>query len=189
MNLTPEVCDFIRQTARSFKSGAPRRAYMAQTLETFDLSQRQAQRLLGWGRDTLRKAQQERRTGIRCADAFSARGRKPAEVHLPRLLCDIKDIVKDHVQADPTLQTPRLYCRLSAARVRQQLIDRHGYTHEQLPSIETITNKLNELGFRLRKVAKCRPKKSQGNGCHLRPCPAGPSTQRQRQADPAFVSG
>jgi hypothetical protein len=174
MGLTPEVCDFIRQTARSFKTGAPRRLYMAQTLETFGLGQRQAQRLLGWGRDTLRKALHERRTGITCADAFSARGRKPAEVHLPRLLDDIKDIVQDHVQTDPTFATTRLYCRLSAARVRQQLIDRKGYTHQQLPSIETITNKLNALGFRLRKVAKCRPKKSKGNRRHLRQPQGGP---------------
>jgi hypothetical protein len=159
MDLTAEVCNFIRQSARSFHTGAARRRYMIETLETFALSQRQAQRLLGWGRDTLRKAQHERRTGITCLDAFSARGRKAAEVHLPCLLDDIKDIVADHLQADPTLQSSRLYCRLSAARVRQHLIDRKGYTDEQLPSIETITNKLNMLGFRLRKVAKCRPKK------------------------------
>lgn len=159
MDLTPELCAFIRTTARSFQSGAPRRRYMAQTVETFGLSQRQAQRHFGWGRDTLRKAAHERRSGITCADAFSARGRKPAEVHLPRLLDDIKEIVQEHLQADPTLQTTRVYCRLSAARVRQQLIDRKGYLAEQVPSIETLTNKLNALGFRLRKVAKCRPKK------------------------------
>jgi len=43
--------------------------------------------------------------------------------------------------------------------VRRQLISRKGYTDEQLPTIKTITDKLNALGFRLRKVAKCRPKK------------------------------
>jgi hypothetical protein len=160
MDLTPELCAFIRTTARSFSSGAPRRRYMAQTVETFGLSQRRAQRLLGWGRDTLRKAAHERRSGITCVDAFAARGRKPAEVHLPRLLEDIKGIVQEHLQADPTLQTPRLYCRLSASRVRRQLIERKGYAPQQVPSIETITNKLNALGFRLRKVAKCRPKKN-----------------------------
>lgn len=159
MELTSDVCDFIRQTARSLPTGAPRRRYMSQTLEAFDLSQRQAQRFLGWGRDTLRKAFHERRSGIACVDAFSARGRKPAEFHLPRLLDDIKDVVRDHLQTDPSFQTSQLYCRLSAARVRQQLCDRKGYTAEQLPSIETLTNKLNMLGFRLRKVAKCRPKK------------------------------
>jgi transposase len=159
MSLTPEMCAFIRQTARSFAMGAPRRRYMAQTLATFRLSQREAQQRFGWARNTLRKALQESRTGITCLDAFKRRGRKPAEFHLPRLLEDIKDVVKDHVQTDPTFQTTRLYCRLTAAQVRRQLIARKGYTHEELPSIETITNKLNGLGFRLRKVAKCRPQK------------------------------
>ena len=56
-------------------------------------------------------------------------------------------------------QTTRLYCRLTAAAVRRQLIARKGYLSEQLPSIETLTHKLNDLGFRLRKVAKCRPQK------------------------------
>jgi transposase len=159
MSLTPEMCAFIQQTVCSFKTGAPRRRYMAQTLETFGLSQREAQRQFGWSRNALRKALQERRTGMTCLDAFARRGRKPAEFHLPRLLDDIKDLVKDHVQTDPTFQTTRLYCRLTAATVRRQLIARKGYTHQQLPSIETITNKLNDLGFRLRKVAKCRPQK------------------------------
>jgi hypothetical protein len=132
---------------------------MAITLDTFSLSQRQAQSLFGWSRNTLRKALQERRSGITCLDGFAQRGRKPAEFHLPQLLDDIKDIVKDHIQTDPTFQTTRLYCRLTAAQVRRQLIARKGYTDDELPSIETSTNKLNGLGFRLRKVAKCRPKK------------------------------
>jgi transposase len=153
------MCAFIQQTARSFKTGAPRRRYMAQTLEAFGLSQREAERRFGWGRNTLRRALQERRSGLTCLDAFNCRGRKPAEFYLPRLLDDIKDLVQDHVQTDPTFQTTRLYCRLTAAAVRRQLLARKGYTDEQLPSIETITNKLNDLGFRLRKVAKCRPQK------------------------------
>jgi hypothetical protein len=132
---------------------------MAQTLQSLGLSQRQAQRCFGWGRDTLRKALHEHRSGISCCDAFRRRGRKPAEFHLPRLLDDIRDIVRDHVQTDPTFQTTRLYSRLSAAEVRRQLVARKGYTAEQLPSIQTLTLKLNDLGFRLRKVAKCRPQK------------------------------
>jgi hypothetical protein len=153
------MCSFIQKTACSFKVGAPRRRYMAQTLETFGLGQRQAQRLFGWGRDTLRKAVQEQRSGITCLDAFTRRGRKPAEFHLPQLLDDITDLVKDHLQPDPTFQTTRLYCRLTAAEVRRQLIARKGYPAAKVPSIETLTNKLNGLGFRLRKVAKCRPQK------------------------------
>jgi hypothetical protein len=44
--------------------------------------------------------------------------------------------------------------------VRRQLIRRKGYTDAPLPSVQTITTKLNGLGFRLRKVAKCRPQKN-----------------------------
>jgi len=158
MELSPPVCTLIRQTADTF-SGAERRRFMARTVEQLDLSQRQAQRYFGWSRDTLRKAQHEARSGITCCDATSARGRKPAEFHLPHLLDDIRAIAQDHCQTDPTFQTTRLYCRLTAAEVRQQLIDRKGYTPEALPSIQTIGGKLNALGFRLRKVAKCRPQK------------------------------
>jgi len=123
----------IIRTAKSLPLGAPRRRYMADTVATLALGQRQACDLFGWGRDTLRKALQERHSGMTCVDAFCCRGRKPAEFHLPRLLQDIKDIVQDHLQADPTLKTKRLYCRLTAPEVRRQLISRKGYTDTQLP--------------------------------------------------------
>jgi transposase len=158
MELSPEVCSFIRQTADAF-SGAERRCYMARAVEQLGLSQRQAQRCFGWSRDTLRKAQHEAHSGITCRDATSCRGRKPAEFHLPHLLEDIRAIAQDHCQTDPTFQTTRLYCRLTAAEVRSQLIQRKGYTADELPSVQTIGVKLNALGFRLRKVAKCRPQK------------------------------
>ena len=158
MELSPEVCAFIRQTADAF-SGAQRRRYMARAVEQLGLSQHQAQRYFGWARDTVRKALHEARCGITCQDATSSRGRKPAEFHLPRLLDDIRAIAQDHCQTDPTFQTTRLYCRLTAAEVRSQLIQRRGYTDDQLPSTQTIGVKLNTLGFRLRKVAKCRPQK------------------------------
>jgi transposase len=132
---------------------------MARAVEQLGLSQRQAQRSFGWSRDTLRKAQHEAHAGITCRDATSWRGRKPAEFHLPHLLEDIRAIAQDHCQTDPTFQTTRLYCRLTAAAVRSQLIQRKGYTADELPSVQTIGVKLNALGFRLRKVAKCRPQK------------------------------
>jgi hypothetical protein len=39
------------------------------------------------------------------------------------------------------------------------LIAVKGYTDEQLPTQQTINKKLNLLGFRLTRVAKCRPQK------------------------------
>jgi transposase len=158
VELSPQVCRVIRQAADDF-SGARRRQFMARTLGELGLSQRQAQRAFGWGRDTIRKAQREARSGITCQDATSARGRKPAEFHLPRLLDDLRAIAQEHCQADPKFQTTRLYCRLTAAEVRRQLIQGKGYTDDQLPSRQTLGEKLNALGFRLRKVAKCRPQK------------------------------
>jgi transposase len=168
MELTPPVRDLITATADSFV-GAARRRYIAQTVTRLDLSQRRAQRLFGWGRDTIRKALHEHRSGFTCT-ATAGRGRKPAEHHLPRLLDDIRAVVADHVQADPTLQTTRVYCRLTAAEVHRQLIDRYGYTADQLPCAKTIGVKLNALGFRLRKVAKCRPQKK-----YRRPTPSSPA--------------
>ncbi len=159
MAITEELRGLVVRTAGSLKQGVERRQYMADTVTSLDLSQRQAQALFGWGRDTLRKALHERRSGIRCCDAFSRRGRKPAEHRLPRLVEDIRELVQDQCQTDGTFRTTRLYCRLSAAQVRRQLIERKGYAAGALPSVQTITAKLNGLGFRLRKVAKCRPQK------------------------------
>jgi hypothetical protein len=158
MELTAAVCELLRETAGAFH-GAQRRRFMAETAAAFGLSQRQADRQLGWARDTLRKAQRELRSGITCVDNFSARGRKPAEFHLPDLLQDIRDLVRDQLQTDPTFQTTGLYCRLSAPEVRRQLSERKGYAAARRPSVPTIGLKLNFLGFRLRTVIKSRPQK------------------------------
>jgi hypothetical protein len=158
MELTAAVRALLQETAQEFH-GARRRRFLAETVAAFGLSQRQAERQLGWARDTIRKAQHERRSGLICCDNFSARGRKPAEFHLPYLVPDLCDLVRDQLQTDPTFQTTGLYCRLSAAEVRKQLIERKGYCDQELPCVQTIGLKLNLLGFRLRTVAKSRPQK------------------------------
>jgi hypothetical protein len=75
------------------------------------------------------------------------------------LLEDIKDIADGQSQADPRFRTDRLFTRISAAEVRRQLIATKGYTDDELPTQQTINTKLNLLGFRMTKVAKCRPQK------------------------------
>jgi len=159
MGLTAPAYTLLKQTAKTFH-GSERRRFMAETVEAFGISQREASRHLGWSRDTIRKAQFELSSGIPYVDNFSTRGRKPCEFHLPNLLLDIRDLVKDHLQTDPTFQTTSLYCRVSAPEVRKQLIERKGYTDNQLPSVQTIGLKLNLLGFRLRTVVKSRPQKN-----------------------------
>jgi hypothetical protein len=158
MALTEAMVALFKKTADAFH-GAQRRRYMAETVEAFGLSQRQAERQLGWAHDTVRKALHELHSGITCVDNFSARGRKPCEFHLPHLFGDIRDLVAENLQTDPTFQTTQLYCRLSAPEVRRQLIERKGYMDQQLPTVQTIGEKLNDLGFRLRTVVKSRPQK------------------------------
>ena len=159
MTITDDVRGLVVRTARVMSQGVARRRYMADTLTSLGLGQREAQAQFGWGRDTIRKALHEQRTGISCCDAFSQRGRKPVENRLPRLLEDIRSLVQDQCQTDGTFRTTRLYCRLSVAAVRRQLIASKGYSDGELPTIQTLTTKMNALGFRLRKVAKCRPLK------------------------------
>lgn len=158
MELTEAMCALLKKSVAAFHGGE-RRRYMAETVDAFKLSQRQTERQLGWDRDTIRKAQHELRSGITCLDNYSARGRKPCEFHLPTLFPDIRDLVKDSLQTDPTFQTTGLYCRLSAPEIRKQLIDYKGYSDKELPSVQTIGEKLNLLGFRLRSVVKSRPQK------------------------------
>jgi hypothetical protein len=154
-----EMIPVLIDTAKTLK-GSQRRAFIAKTVQARGRGgQRWAEAHLGWCRGTIRKAMHELRSGMTCLDAFSARRRKRAEEHLPRLLDDIKDIVDGQSQTDPKVQTDRLFTRVGAAEVRKQLIARKGYTDEELPTQQTINTKLNRLGYCLTKVAKCRPRK------------------------------
>ena len=159
MRPSPEMIPLLIDTAKTLKA-SQRRLFMAKTVEAMGRGgQIWAEAHLGWNRETIRKGMHELRTGMTCVDAFSARRRKPAEEHLPRLLDDIRDIVDGQCQADPRFQTQRLFIRISAAEVRSRLITKKGYTDAELPTPQTINTKLNMLGYRLTKVAKCRPQK------------------------------
>ena len=158
MEITGALRDLLIETADSL-SGAERRRFLANALNKLQLGQREAAGLAERVAAPAEQAGHELRTGLTCADAFGLRGRKPVELHLPHLFDDLRGLVQDHLQADPTFQTTGLYCRLSAPEVRRQLIARGGYTDEQLPSVRTIASKLNLLGFRLRSVVKSRPQR------------------------------
>jgi hypothetical protein len=159
MELTDSLKSLFVETAKSLK-GSARRLFMARTVRELGTGgQRRAERELGWGRMTIRKGMHELASGFTCLDAFSARGRKRVETHLPNLLADIRAIVDSQSQADPQFRTNRLYTRLSAAAVRRQLIAQKGYTDAQLPTVQTITTKLNALGSYPKKVAKSQPQK------------------------------
>jgi len=160
MELTDVVKALLLNTFKDLK-GSARRIFMARTVQALgEGGQRLAERELGWNRGTIRKGMEELKHGIVCVDAFSSRGRKRSEEHLPNLLVDITAIVDGQSQADPQFRTTRLYTRLTATEVRRQLIVQKGYTDEKLPTAETIATKLNMLGYYPKKVAKSQPQKN-----------------------------
>ena len=160
MELTDSLKALFVEGAKALK-GSARRLFLARTVQELGKGgQRRAQRELGWCRDSIRKGTHELRCGITCCDAFSQRGRKPAQVHLPNLLQDLKQIVDGQSQTDPSFKSTRLYTRLSAAAVRQALVTHKGYRDDELPSQETIRVKLNDLGYMLRSVKKSVPQKN-----------------------------
>lgn len=150
----------LQETAKEQPSGYARRNYMARvTVELFDSNAREVERELGWNRRTVSKALAEYNGGFCYIDRYSERGRKKAEEHLPNLLDDITEIAERFSQTDPTFRTTRCYTRLTAREVRKQLSEEKGYSEEELPSLETIRRKLNELGYKLRAVQKSKPLK------------------------------
>lgn len=159
MEIKEELKETFKETAKSLK-GSERRLFMARVVKTLGRGgQSYAERELGWNRGLVRKGSYELSTGIVCVDNFVGRGRKRAEEHFPNLLDDIRDIADSHSQTDPTFRTTALYMRLSAAAVRQRLVDEKGYSDTELPCVETINTKLNNLGYKLKKVQKTKPQK------------------------------
>ncbi len=159
MELTDGFKNNIVETGKTL-CGVQRRLFIARTVQSLGIGgQRRAEKEFGWNRITIRKGMHELRSGISCCDAFAARGRLRAEEHLPNLLSDIQDIAKGFSQTDPQFRTRRLYTRLTAEELRRQLIDHKGYAEADLPTPRTLRTKLNDLGFHLTKVAKCKPKK------------------------------
>ena len=157
--LNSETKAFLNETRAKLK-GHQRRQFMARAVSLLGRGgQLRAEKELGWDRKTIIKGTKEINSGITCIDNFSGRGRKPAEAHLPNLIDDIKSIVNPVSQTDPTFRTTNLYSPITAKEVRRRLIEDKGYLPEQVPARRTISNKLNQLGIKLRKVYKSRPKK------------------------------
>lgn len=159
MKLEAKIKLFLKSAAKKL-TGAKRRAFEAETtLDLFDGNARKAERELGWDRHTVTKGLKELLSGIQCIDNYKARGAHSTETKLPNLEPDIREIVDPHSQADPQLKKTFIYTRITAKAVRQALIKEKNYTDEQLPSRRTISNILNRLGYRLKRVQKTKPLK------------------------------
>jgi len=159
MEVSKELKEILIETSQELK-GYARRVFQAKVVKMLGKGgQRQAEEELKWNRGTIRKGKEELEGKFGYWDQFRQRGRKPIEHHLPNLLADIKAMAEATSQTDPTFQTTQLYIRLSAAEVRKQLIEQKGYSDEELPCVDTIGHKLNQLGYSLKKVKKSQPLK------------------------------
>lgn len=159
MELTEETKKLFIETAETLK-GSDRRIFMARVVNLLGKGgQRRAEEALGWDRDTIRKGRHELESGFCCYDNFAGRGRHRAEERWPDLLIDIKAIVDEQSQTDPSFKTSRLYTRLSVAEVRRQVIEQKGYSAADLPTGETIRVKLNQMGYHPGRVQKSQPLK------------------------------
>jgi hypothetical protein len=148
----------IRSGARRL-TGYQRRLFQAEVATTLcGGCSRQAERRFGWGRETVEKGLHEQGHGIRCLEDFAARGRQRSEQKDPQLAIEIRAIVEPHSYADPELKSARRYTNLSAAEVRDALIDR-GYPREKVPSERTLRDILNRMNYRLKRIQKGKPLK------------------------------
>ena len=121
-------------------------------------SARRAEAVFGWGRASVHTGLNERRTGIRCLECFSRRGRKKTEDKVPLIKAEIQKIVEPQAQADPKFQTTLAFTRVTAKAVRDQLL-KNKKLRDNVPCRQAIGTILNRLGYSLKRVQKTRPEK------------------------------
>ena len=152
MEGSTECFDALISSGARRLTGYQRRLFMAElATELCEGSARQAERRFGWGRETVLKGLHESRHGMRCLENFVARGRLRSDEKDPQLAADIRAIVEPHAYADPELKSPRRYTNLSAAEVREALIDK-GHSQDTLPSVRTMRDILKRMNYRLERI-------------------------------------
>jgi Rhodopirellula transposase DDE domain len=166
--------------ASSKMTGVERRSFLAaMALKYCGGNARQAERLFGWGRDTVQLGLHEQRTGVMCLGAQAAFcGSWLWEEQYPQVAQALWALAEGHGQQDPTFRTVLSYTRLTAAEALKQL-RAQGFPEEQLPSPSTMAEVLNRNGYRLRKVVKAKPQKN-----FRKQTPSSP-TSRKRMASPS----
>lgn len=152
--------DTLLRLAASRLTGPQRRLFIAEvTLQLCGGSARRAERRFHWGRETVTKGLHELQQGIRCLDNFQARGRPRLEDQHPQLAQDIRELAEPHTHADPELKSDRRYANLSAGEMLTLLQTKKGYAKDALPSVRTMRDIMNRLGYRLKRIQKAKPLK------------------------------
>ena len=185
--LTGSVRETIKLAARKL-TGFRRRQFQAEmAIKYCEGNPRRVEHVFGWGRRAVNTGLGERRTGIRCVESFSARGRHKTEEQNPELVREIHSLVELESQADPKFQTPLAYTRITAKAVHERLEANTAAGARHVPAKRTVYDILNRLGYRLRRVQKTKPQKKSP-----RPTPSsttcGKSTRKPRTTQRLSVS-
>lgn len=157
--LTESMKETIRSAAKKL-TGFQRRQFQAEMAIKYCLGNpRRAEHVFGWGRDAVNTGLNELRTGIRCVEDYSTRGRRKSEEKSPELVQEIQALVEPESQADPKFQTPLAYTRITAKAVHERLVANTAGDDRHVPAERTVYDILNRLGYRLRRVQKTKPQK------------------------------
>lgn len=145
--------DLLLVSASKQLKGRSRRRFLAEVCTTLcDGSPRKAEARFGWGREAVAKGLCDPEESKSTSAKKLRRGRQRSEEKNPQLAIEIRLIVEPHTQSDPELKTSRQYTNLSAAEVRQALIER-GYQGDRLPSERTLRDILNRMNYRLKPLS------------------------------------
>lgn len=185
--LTESVRETIKLASRKL-TGFRRRQFQAEmAIKYCQGNPRRAEHVFGWGRRAVNTGLGERRTGIRCVESFSARGRHKTEELSPELVREIHSLVEPESQANPKFQTPLSYTRITAKAVHERLESNTAAGERHVPAERTVHDILNRLGYRLRRVQKTKPQKKSP-----RPTPSsttcGKSTRKPRTTRRLYAS-
>ena len=116
--------------------------------------------VFGWKRQTVALGLAEKRSGLTCVGAQSfLSGSKRWEEKQPEAAETLRQLAEAHAQQDPTFESTIAYTRLTAAEAIIQL-RAQGFSTAQLPSLSTMAEILNRMGYRLRKIVKAKPQKN-----------------------------
>lgn len=136
-----------------------RRQAMADvTLALLDGKARLAEVVFGWGRPTVELGLKELHSGIVCVNDLSRRRKPKVEEKHPKLLADIHRIMEPKSQAHSHLRTALSYTNMTAKSVHAALRE-NGWGAADLPTVRTLSNILNRLDYRLRRVEKSQVQK------------------------------
>lgn len=140
--------------------GAARRALQAEMTSKYcHGSARFAETLLGGGREAVEVGLAEHRTGLVWVDAHAAgSGGKRWEEKYREAAAALRELAEAHAQQDPTFRTTVAYARLTA-KAAGEALRAQGISEAQLPSLSTMAEVLNRMGYRLRKVLQAKPQK------------------------------